>query len=77
MMEVFLEMKNALVKTNDLLRDAASANRKPADISQNEWSTLKRLASSLPEIKREDFALMSELCKILKIFHVETCRVLT
>lgn len=75
MLEVFYEMKAALLKTEDYLREVEMANRKPSNISQNYWTGLKRLAATLQPIKRDDFLLIGELCRILKIFHVETCRV--
>jgi hypothetical protein len=47
------------VKTNNVLRDSASANRKPTDITQSDWTKLKRwLHHCLILIEREDFTLM-------------------
>jgi hypothetical protein len=74
MLEVFHEMKTALLKTEDELREIELTSR-PAHISQNNWTGLKRLASTLRPISREDFALIGELCRVLKVFHVETCLV--
>uniref|UniRef100_A0A914GVH6 HAT C-terminal dimerisation domain-containing protein n=1 Tax=Globodera rostochiensis TaxID=31243 RepID=A0A914GVH6_GLORO len=38
------------------------------------WKNLKRLAENLEPLSREDFVIIGELCKVLKVFHVETCR---
>lgn len=75
MLDTFHGMKSALLKIDDYLREIESINRKPQNISQNSWNGLKRLATTLRPLKREDFSLIGELCHILKIFHVETCRV--
>jgi len=75
MLEAFNQMKSALIKTQDELKEVEFKNRKPPEISQNNWNNLKRLSKSLHLIKREDFVIIGELCRVLKIFHVETCRV--
>nr|CAD2182584.1 unnamed protein product [Meloidogyne enterolobii] len=74
MLEAFNQMKSALIKTQDELKEVEFKNRKPPEISQNNWNNLKRLSKSLHLIKREDFVIIGELCRVLKIFHVETCR---
>uniref|UniRef100_A0A914KUX8 HAT C-terminal dimerisation domain-containing protein n=1 Tax=Meloidogyne incognita TaxID=6306 RepID=A0A914KUX8_MELIC len=43
-------------------------------MSQIEWTNLKRLGSNLGKLEREDFNIITELCKILKLFHVETLK---
>jgi hypothetical protein len=55
--------------------EIAENNRRPPNITPNNWTSLKRLASTLKQIKREDFYAIGELCKLLKIFHKETLRV--
>uniref|UniRef100_A0A914HIQ8 Uncharacterized protein n=1 Tax=Globodera rostochiensis TaxID=31243 RepID=A0A914HIQ8_GLORO len=70
----FYEMKNALLKTDDYLREISDLQRRPTNFSQNEWNNLKRLAENLVPLSREDFVIIGELCKVLKVFHVETCR---
>uniref|UniRef100_A0A914HFT3 HAT C-terminal dimerisation domain-containing protein n=1 Tax=Globodera rostochiensis TaxID=31243 RepID=A0A914HFT3_GLORO len=74
MINSFLEMKNALLKTDDYLREISDLQRRPTNFSQNEWNNLKRLAENLEPLSREDFVIIGELCKVLKVFHVETCR---
>uniref|UniRef100_A0A914HNP6 BED-type domain-containing protein n=1 Tax=Globodera rostochiensis TaxID=31243 RepID=A0A914HNP6_GLORO len=74
MLNTFYEMKNALLKTDDYLREISDLQRRPTNFSQNEWNNLKRLAENLEPLGREDFVIIGELCKVLKVFHVETCR---
>uniref|UniRef100_A0A914DJW1 BED-type domain-containing protein n=1 Tax=Acrobeloides nanus TaxID=290746 RepID=A0A914DJW1_9BILA len=73
MLNAFMENRNALLKIQELLCETESS-RKPQNISQRDWTALKRLATNLTLLKKEDFVIIKELCKILKVFHIETCR---
>lgn len=75
MLEVFSEMKCALLKIDDFLRETAETTRRPQTITQTQWANYKRLNSHLDKLEKNDFLIIGELCKILKIFHIETCRV--
>lgn len=75
MLEVFVEMKGALLKIDDYLRDLSLTTRRPQNITPSNWAAYKRLAVHLEKLDKADFLIISELCKILKIFHLETCRV--
>jgi len=75
MLSTFSEMKNPLIKIDDYLRKISETQKRPTNMSQIEWTNLKRLGSNLGKLEREDFNIITELCKILKLFHVETLRV--
>ena len=66
---------NALLKIDKYLRETANSIRRPQSISQNKWSTIKRVAESINQLKREDFLIIRELCRLLKVFDTETRRV--
>uniref|UniRef100_A0A915NI18 HAT C-terminal dimerisation domain-containing protein n=1 Tax=Meloidogyne floridensis TaxID=298350 RepID=A0A915NI18_9BILA len=74
MLSTFSEMKNPLIKIDDYLRKISETQKRPTNMSQIEWTNLKRLGSNLGKLEREDFNIITELCKILKLFHVETLR---
>nr|CAD2137413.1 unnamed protein product [Meloidogyne enterolobii] len=74
MLNTFSEMKNALIKIDDYLRKISKTQKRPTNMSQIEWTNLKRLGSNLGKLEREDFNIITELCKILKLFHVETLK---
>uniref|UniRef100_A0A914HRW1 HAT C-terminal dimerisation domain-containing protein n=1 Tax=Globodera rostochiensis TaxID=31243 RepID=A0A914HRW1_GLORO len=69
-----LSVRDALRCNNDYLREISDLQRRPTNFSQNEWNNLKRLEENLEPLSREDFVIIGELCKVLKVFHVETCR---
>uniref|UniRef100_A0A914HKS6 HAT C-terminal dimerisation domain-containing protein n=1 Tax=Globodera rostochiensis TaxID=31243 RepID=A0A914HKS6_GLORO len=68
MINTFLEMKNALLKTDDYLREISDLQRRPTNFSQNEWNNLKRLAENLEPLSREDFVIIGEYAKCSKFF---------
>jgi hypothetical protein len=75
MLESFNANKKAIIKTEEHLREVLDTDRRPQEMTPSYWNSLRRLATNLKPIVRDDFVIINELCKILKIFHVETCRV--
>lgn len=76
MMEEFIAQKDVLLSVEMELRNVQEAKKKPINVSQTTWNTLKRLANHLYPLNREIFTFLKDLCRILKIFFVETCRVI-
>lgn len=74
MMEEFIAQKDVLLSVEMELRNVQEAKKKPINVSQTTWNTLKRLANHLYPLNREIFTFLKDLCRILKIFFVETCR---
>lgn len=75
MLEAFIAQKDALLAVEGELRKIEETNKRPPEISQSKWTTLKNVAKNTKSLNREDFGLLKELCKVLKVFHKETCRV--
>ena len=75
MLDAAVAQSKALISTDSEIRRIVSMIKKPDTFDTYTWNTLKRVANNLEPLQRNDFTILKELCKVLKVFHVETCRV--